>query len=215
MKLFTIAAALLLSSIHSSEAAAPKLRANLKNEASTAEVEMVESKSAATQVTYENFGPGYCQDAGGNFYPNFIAAGDCTTLADCPKKCGCAVDVLGVVLRGFTFGSTGEECSGRCVCFVDKLSDQTVIKTLKEKCGTLSYGEGRGTVTKFSGSSGSGTCYRKKLGGGNSEGKNGASTAEVEEVAESNGKTVTATAADPSRERISQLVKDGQMFYVF
>ena len=52
MKLFTIAAALLLSSIHSSEAAAPKLRANLKNEASTAEVEEVaESKGKTATAT--------------------------------------------------------------------------------------------------------------------------------------------------------------------
>ena len=226
MKLFTIAAALLLSSIHSSEAAAPKLRANLKNGASTAEVEMemvvVESKtkSAATQVTYQYFGPGYCQDAGRNFYPNFAFAGE-FKLSDCPGKCGCALDVKGVELRGFTFGTydpgVGKPLSGRCVCFVDKLSEQTVIETLEEKCGiggTLSYGEGSGEVTHYNNSTG--TCYRKKLGGGNSEGKNEASTAaEVEEVAESKGKTVTAAAADSSRERISQFVKDGQMFYVF
>ena len=65
MKSFTIAAALLLSSTHSSEAAAPKLRANLKNGASTAaaEIEMIESKSAATEVVYEIVGPGFCRDA--------------------------------------------------------------------------------------------------------------------------------------------------------
>ena len=44
--------------------------------------------------------------------------------------------------------------------------------------------------------------------------KNEASTAEVEEVAESKGKTATAAAADPSRERISQYVRDGQMFWI-
>eukprot|EP00985_Skeletonema_marinoi_P034986 scaffold45324_cov168-Skeletonema_marinoi.AAC.6 len=48
MKLFTIAAAVLLRCIHSSEAAAPKLRANMKGASSEVEVEVkvTESKEA-------------------------------------------------------------------------------------------------------------------------------------------------------------------------
>eukprot|EP00984_Skeletonema_dohrnii_P025007 scaffold14154_cov114-Skeletonema_dohrnii-CCMP3373.AAC.1 len=56
MKLFTIAAAVLLRCIHSSEAAAPKLRANMKDASSEVEDEVVESKknertTAAAEVS--------------------------------------------------------------------------------------------------------------------------------------------------------------------
>ena len=177
MKLFTIAAALLLSSIHSSEAAVPKLRANLKNGASTstadAEVEMVESKSAATEVAYDIFGPGHCQDANKNYYGNFgfYGGSETITLSECKRKCGCALGVAGVELRGFFFRTYATTGKSLCSCFVDPLTYQ--FDHLKKECGYgldsaflgVFTGEGGIGEIKYSdgdGDPGDGTCYRKK-----------------------------------------------------
>ena len=87
----------------------------------------------------------------------------------------CSLGVAGVELLGYFFGTIDIDGSrsSQCVCYVDT---NVGMIYLKDKCGDAcwAYGDDSGEITYSDG--GDGTCYRKKLGGGNSEVKNGASS---------------------------------------